>query len=417
MKIDKRSRRNGRGVRVILLLSLGLSLCVFPVLPEEAVRATGLTTTELRNPTTNTDGVTTWDYIYFGNYWQNDTNGDGVADQNDEKEPIKWRVLSVDGNDAFLLADQNLDSQPYNEIGKDVTWETCTLRKWLNSDFLNNAFDSSERAAIMDTTVVNEDNSNWETEGGNDTTDQVYLLSIADACNTAYGFNGEFHTESKTREAKNTPYAEKCGAWTSTSTLYEGNGSWWLRSPGRDSEHASIVSNYGCGIDWDYDVGGIVYSDNTAVRPALHLNLNASSDAIPSSLWTYAGWVTSEGEKGGSDDGVVDLPTSTGGTSEPSASSPFSSSALGMVMITSAKRKKGGMIALQYKKVSGAKGYQVQYSAKKNFKGKKSKVASRTKYTIKKWKKKKTCYIRIRAYKLQAGKKVYGKWSRVKKVS
>ena len=52
------------------------------------------------------DGVSTWDCIYFGNYWQNDTNGDGKADQNDEKEPIKWRVLSVDGDDAFLLADQ-----------------------------------------------------------------------------------------------------------------------------------------------------------------------------------------------------------------------------------------------------------------------------------------------------------------------
>ncbi len=41
-------------------------------------------------------------------YWQNDTNGDGIADQNDAKEPIKWRVLQVDGDDVFLMSDKNL---------------------------------------------------------------------------------------------------------------------------------------------------------------------------------------------------------------------------------------------------------------------------------------------------------------------
>lgn len=92
----------------------------------------------LHNPTTDADGITTWDTVYFGNYWQNDTNGDGEADQNDDKEPIKWRVLSVDGDDVFLLADQNLDAQPYNnnDTAADVTWETCGLRTWLNGMFL-----------------------------------------------------------------------------------------------------------------------------------------------------------------------------------------------------------------------------------------------------------------------------------------
>lgn len=409
MKTSKRSRRDGRGVSaVILLLSLGLSLCVFPFLPEEAVRAAGLTTTELRNPTTNADGVTTWDYIYFGNYWQNDTNGDGVADQNDEKEPIKWRVLSVDGNDAFLLADQNLDSQPYNEIGKDVTWETCTLRKWLNSDFLNNAFDSSEQAAIMDTIVVNEDNPFYGTEGGNDTVDKVYLLSIAEASNTTYGFYEEREFGDKARISSNTAYV-----------AYVRAPDWWLlRSPGCESEQASRVFNIKGYID---DYGDYVGNYSEAVRPVLHLNLLLAAGSgndfddrtdfppISTGESTVAGGsapVTSTPDIGVQTESTPSVGNTDVGTVAPAR-----------VKFTFAKRKKGGMIALQYKKVSGAKGYQVQYSAKKNFKGKKSKVASRTKYTIKKWKKKKTCYIRIRAYKLQAGKKVYGKWSRVKKVS
>lgn len=69
----------------------------------------------LSNPRVKQDGTVTWDCVYFGNYWQNDTNSDGVADQNDDKEPIKWRVLSINGNDAFLLSDKALDEKPYNE--------------------------------------------------------------------------------------------------------------------------------------------------------------------------------------------------------------------------------------------------------------------------------------------------------------
>ena len=56
---------------------------------------------ELDNPRTDSDGTVTWDCVYFGNYWQEDTDGNGTADQEDEKQPIKWRVLSVDGMMRF----------------------------------------------------------------------------------------------------------------------------------------------------------------------------------------------------------------------------------------------------------------------------------------------------------------------------
>ncbi|MDE6627147.1 MAG: hypothetical protein K2K56_12345, partial [Lachnospiraceae bacterium] len=87
----------------------------------------------LSNPVVD-NGVTTWDCIYFGSYWQNDTNGDGRADNSDDKQPIKWRVLSVDGDDVFLLSDRNLSRQVYNSLSdeKGVKWETSTIRSWLN---------------------------------------------------------------------------------------------------------------------------------------------------------------------------------------------------------------------------------------------------------------------------------------------
>ena len=285
-------------VSMLTIMALVLSSVVLPVYTLKSNAAESTSSYGLSNPTIS-NGVTTWDCIYFGNYWQNDTNGDGKADQNDKKQPIKWRVLSVNGNDAFLLADQNLDAKPYNEEYTSVTWATCTLRTWLNDAFLNTAFTSAEQVAIKNTTVVNDDNPYYDTEGGENTTDKVYLLSIAEASNTAYGFNGEFRTESETREAKNTAYAKECGAWTSTSTEYEGNDYWWLRSPGDDSFSASYVGYYGYGNVY----GNFVDYVNNAVRPALHLNLSSST------LWSYAGKVTSKG--GGGSSQATPTPTAT----------------------------------------------------------------------------------------------------------
>ena len=105
--------KNRRGrclVSMLTIMALVVSSFVLPVHTMKSGAAEGTSSYGLSNPTIS-DGVTTWDCIYFGNYWQNDTNGDGKADQNDQKEPIKWRVLSVNGNDAFLLADQNFDAK------------------------------------------------------------------------------------------------------------------------------------------------------------------------------------------------------------------------------------------------------------------------------------------------------------------
>ncbi len=256
----------------------------------------------LSNPTTNSSGITTWDCVYFGNYWQEDTNGDGVADQNDAKQPVKWRVLSVSGNDAFLLADRNLDCQEYNDTYTSVTWETCTMRSWLNSygaeenkegkdysgnGFINHAFTSAERSAIRTTNVVNHDNATYNTEGGNDTADQVYLLSIDEVTNPAYGFSSDPDEYVESRRAKNTEYAKMQGAWASSELKYAGNGNWWLRSPGYYSSFASYVYYNGDvdRIGYSIDIDRII----TAARPVLHLNL------LSASSWSYAGIVTSEG--------------------------------------------------------------------------------------------------------------------------
>ena len=85
-------------------------------------------------------------------------------------EPIKWRVLDVNGNDAFLLADRALDVQRYNMKFAGITWEKSTIRSWLNgysssentcdidytgSNFIDSAFTSFQRNAVKTADVVN----------------------------------------------------------------------------------------------------------------------------------------------------------------------------------------------------------------------------------------------------------------------
>ena len=237
-------------------------------------------------PSVDTEGVTTWNCVYFGNYKQSASF---------DKKPIEWRVLSVSGNDAFVVADQVLDCKLYNDqvVEKtdsdeetytdcSCTWETCTLRDWLNGTntytgdntaFINTAFTDEERNAIIETNVVNDDNPSYNTEGGNNTTDKIYLLSIGEASNTSYGFDGTFDEESKTRQARGTDYAYINGAYRITDTIYAGNCYWWLRSPGDNNRNAMDVNDGGRGDDH----GNNISRGDYAVRPALHVNISSSS--------------------------------------------------------------------------------------------------------------------------------------------
>ena len=217
-------------------------------------------------------------------------------------EPIKWRVLHTDRNQALLLSDVALDDQKYHTKDEGVTWETSTVRSWLNGygagsnkqsvdysqkNFIGSAFTASEQAAIVNSSLDNADNITNGTSGGNNTTDKIFLLSESDVWNTdkakSYGFvKGGYSDES--RFCKGSTYAKAMGMWSSTSTDYAGNGEWWLRSPGYDSYYAMDVSDGG----WVYDYGYYVYHFNDGIRPALNLDLSSLN------LYTYAGKVYSQ---------------------------------------------------------------------------------------------------------------------------
>ena len=71
---------------------------------------------------------------------------------------------------------------------------------------------------------------------------------------------------------------------------------------------------------------------------------------------------------------------------------------------------------IKWKKVQGASGYQIKYATNKKLAKSKKKTTKKLQITIKKLKKKKTYYVKVRAYKIVNEEKIYGKWSKAKKL-
>ncbi len=239
-------------------------------------------------------------YSYEGGYrWKDSTSWHYFR-----YEPIKWRVLSTAGNRAFLHADLALDDQKYNNNDTSVTWESSSMRSWLNGygpemnepkmdyrsdSFLQDAFTSAEQQAICTTELENADNQLYGTEGGNNTTDKIFLLSEQEVYGTKAGFYGFAEvedTDDEARRRKSSTYAKANGVISCyyVNYYYYGDCSWWLRTPG-------VVTNFSLLVDVDGYVGRYgndVNVDEDGVCPALNLNLSSSD------LWSYAGTVCSD---------------------------------------------------------------------------------------------------------------------------
>ena len=204
------------------------------------------------------------DIITFGHYPQTASGTDST--------PIEWLVLDRDGEKALLLSKCGLDAKPYNTKETEITWEQCSLRKWLNGEFLNAAFRADEQRAILLTHVDNSEKQGFftsMTNSGSDTEDRVFLLSYAEA-NRYLGVtrNGS----SMKALAVLSEYAKNAGVWT--NEIYQADDGeyawfWWLRSPGFAQSDAAGVNEEGS-LSYDY-----VSRDTDCVRPAMWVNLEA----------------------------------------------------------------------------------------------------------------------------------------------
>lgn len=400
----------------------------------------------IKNPIIQ-NNIVTWDSIYFGNYYQTNEN---------YKEPIKWRVLSVDGEDAFIISDQSLDCRPFADTEKGASWENSTIRKWLNNDFYKCAFNDEEQLCIKETDVINNDYytfyqgdvygiMQWGTNEGYYTKDKVYLLSIEEARNYKYGFSVSEMAESQ--ESNPTDYAK---------SIFEKNKSWMLRSlapeHGSKSNDLKVMQSTEVSYTTLYSkegekTGAIVLTQpipqdrDNYIRPVLHINLSSDN-------WQYAGTVNAEWKCGKHTFEVIKTIDSTNkaegeiiykcsicgetkskiipkkiNTQENITKENVSqignniveeqnTNKLSRINIKKIRKLRGTSIKITFSKVNGAKFYQIEYATNKKFKKSKTKKCNTSQYVLKNLKKGKVYYIRMRA--VSGIKK--GKWSKIKRV-
>ena len=223
-------------------------------------------------------------------------------------------------------------------------------------------------------------------------------------------------------QANISPYyaANKNVVWKSVDTkvaTVDDNGNVTAKAPGRTKITATSAENSSyqasCTITVPYNITyNLNKGKNNAANPSTYYGKKITLKDPSRKGYVFAGWYTDSKFK----KKIAAIDTSA--KCDYTLYAKWTKVKVAKVFITSAKNSKSKQILLKYKKVSSVKGYQISYSMDKKFKKAVTKKnTAKTSYTIKKLKKGKTYYVRIRAYKVDStGGKVYGKYSSVKKV-
>lgn len=201
--------------------------------------------------TENASNYEIGDIVTYGNYEQDGFYSNG-------EETIEWIVIARDrDNHALLLSRYCLDALPYNEDGGNVTWEDSSIRAWLNGEFLESAFGGDPNGFICTAECKTKDGRSG-TDGGENTTDRIFLLAVDEVT--------QYFPKESSRRAPVTEYAKEQGAEYDKN----GNGWWWLRTPGKTQDMAAGVHTAG-GVNYD---GRDVNRTDLCIRPALWLDLD-----------------------------------------------------------------------------------------------------------------------------------------------
>ena len=145
---------------------------------------------------------------------------------------LRWRVVDLRGRMRLLLAERDVAYRAYDDRLRDTSWAECSLRKWLNHAFLEEAFTPQERTRIVSGVVRNRRSPKFFTNGGANTVDKVFI-----------------------------PDMEEILRYLPAEADRAGDGWWWLRTPGCNLLSAASVytdgSIYDIGIHVNYPAGGV----------------------------------------------------------------------------------------------------------------------------------------------------------------
>ena len=163
--------------------------------------------------------------VLFGKYYQ-DNEGQMLS-------PVEWNVLDEKGGKTLLITAKTIDSKPFHQKRKAVTWDRCDLRQWLNGAFLQTAFTDEEQSAIAVTDLPAVKNPRFDTPVGKATRDKVFLLSYEECL--------RYMPTDADRKNFPTEYAVAQGCYVNT----DGHAAWWLRSNGMNKTEPEHLATWG----------------------------------------------------------------------------------------------------------------------------------------------------------------------------
>ena len=166
-------------------------------------------------------------------------------------KPIEWIVAAEDDEKQLLVSRYVIDVVNYHTDGQILSWRDCTLRTWLNTEFITRAFSPSEAERFLTSRRTKTKNIFYGMEDDPDCTDKVFLLSVEEA--------KQYLRTTDRIGSRPTPYAEEKGVFT------QEYGLWWIRTPGEKFGQQAYVHAAG-GITYD---GCYQQRGQVGIRPAV----------------------------------------------------------------------------------------------------------------------------------------------------
>ncbi len=242
--------KHGKSVTMIVMAAILAAAVILSLMTrEEYSEVEVLSGMKSVNGVFSTDELSIGQILVFGKYEQ-----DGIEENG--TEIIQWRVLDIDDDKVLLISERLLDCKPYNEGCEDVTWAECTLRKWLNEDFINAAFDESDQSKIVLSNIHNPYNPSFCTAGCENTDDRVFALSVDEL--------KKYFQSDEDKKVEITRFA----ATKQRKLVGYLRSNWWLRTPGSSHSQATTMSNDGCSLcGWNVDCKYV------CVRPAMWVKI------------------------------------------------------------------------------------------------------------------------------------------------
>lgn len=190
-----------------------------------------------------------------------------------------WRILDIKNGKALIITEYIIGQKPYNDFKGAVTWADSYIRRYLNGEFYE-SFTLEEQSRIHQTQIKNDNNPWYDSDGGEDTEDHVFLLSIEEVVCLYFGDSRRF-LENRTASQRYW-FQNKDENNIKRQSSYDGySWWWWLWSPGRDNKRGVYIhgdGNVGIQGNGTYKYGSktihpLTEENYGGVRPALWLSL------------------------------------------------------------------------------------------------------------------------------------------------